>query len=611
MLAIDVIFCVHERIVYNYSANSIGFESVPQRERHPSQTLFRQIQLSAHDLWYIDRQKLVDSYLAQEHSTDAWPPLRIVEFVKLSLVKQNKHVYHMNLRTIEKDIDAVYGGKNNIRYEDIIQTVDNMSLVLFEGRPGSGKTTLLVRISCDWARGAFLSSKLVLLVQLRHLNKTEDPCLHDILSVACPGFFTFDDRQCLSSYIERRLGENVVFLLDGFDEYAPGACDDNYISKLILKKVCPRSIVILSSRPAATQRFRQNASVYIEVVGFMKEQVLRYINYYFEDDKEKSVFLAKHLEKHQNLMNLCYLPLHCAMLVFLYKVDAILPETETEFYRDFTLSLLIRGIRKHTDTPPNIIESFDSLPDTEKDIFHKICKLAFKATVDSRQVFKEREVKEICLSDHSKERVGLVVIDRYFAKCGIEETYTFLHLTLQEYLAAVFVSRLSESEQISALATHFANQRLFVTSRFLFGILDYSKESTKNLFEQMLGATKDHHLHHIQCACESHSASACSDVVNFHDKSLKFERISNASDMHCISYVLKTGEYDAIELSLSQCNFDINDAVSLLQAVGDSQLSLTITYENMYVILLVVHIYNVIAIIGLFVIGTLMMHSHF
>ena len=54
-----------------------------------------------------------------------------------------------------------------------------MSLVLLEGRPGSGETTLLVRICCDWARGAFLNSKLVVtvLVRLRHLNKTEETCL--------------------------------------------------------------------------------------------------------------------------------------------------------------------------------------------------------------------------------------------------------------------------------------------------------------------------------------------------------------------------------------------------------------------------------------------------
>ena len=170
------------------------------------------------------------------------------------------------------------------------------------------------------------------------------------------------------------------------------------------------------------------------------------------------------------------------------------------------------------------------------------------------------------------------MVDRYFAKSGIDETYTFLHLTLQEYLAAVFVSRLSESEQVSTMATLFSHQHLYVTSRFLFGILDYSEENTKILFKQMLGATKDHLLHHIQCACESHSASACTDVVVFHDKNLSFQSINNSSDIFYIAHVIKTFEIDAIELSFSECNFDITDAVSLLQGVGHHQLSLTMKY---------------------------------
>ena len=485
----------------------------PQAKRFkqdPSQPLPGQVPLCTHDLQHIDRWRkmLVDFYLCQEdsESTDAWPPLKIVEFVKLALVKQDKHAYHSDLRTPQKDADSIYGEKANIRYEDIFQTVDSRSLVLFEGRPGSGKTTLLVRISCDWAKGAFLNSKLVFLVRLRHLSKIGDIYLHDLLQVACPAF-TRDDVQDLSSYIERRLGEDVVFLLDGFDEYAPGASNENYVSKLILKMMHSQSIVILSSRPAATQRFRQRARVWIEVVGFMREQVYQYINCYFEEKKEKSSSLIKHLEDHQNLMNLCYLPLHCAMLVHLYNVDATLPETETEFYRDFTLSLLIRGIRKHSNMPPNI-ESFDCLATSEQIVFHKVCKLAFKATLDSRQVFKERELKDICFDNSSEDSLGLVVVDRYFAKSGVDETYTFLHLTLQEYLAAVFVSRLSECEQIDAIDTHFFQQHIFVTSCFLFGILDYSKEITKNLFKQMLVATEDAHLHHIRCACESRSVSA-------------------------------------------------------------------------------------------------------
>ena len=567
---------------------SIGFGLTPQAKRFKhdlSQPLLGQVPLCTHDLHHIDRwhKMLVDFYLSQEdsESTDAWPPLKMVDFVTLALVKQDKQDYHLGLQTPQKDVDAVYGEKTNIRYEDIFQNVDKRCLVLFEGRPGSGKTTLMMRVSCDWGRGTFLKYKLVILVRLRHLSKTGDIYLHDLLRVACPAF-TPDDVQGLSSYIEGRLGEDVVFLLDGFDEYAPGTSDDNYISKLILKKMYSQSVVILSSRPAATQCFRQRARVWIEVVGFMKEQVYQYINCYFEEKKEKSSSLITHLEKHHNLMNLCYLPLHCAMLVHLYNIDAILPETETEFYRDFTLSLLFRGIRK--DTKLNglrTLKSLDSIPDGKKEAFNKIGKLAFEATVTRRQVFKESEVHGICFKDSSEntsESLGLVVVDCYFAKSGIDETYTFLHLTLQEYLAAVFVSRLSESEQVSTMATLFSHQQLFVTSRFLFGTLDYSKENTKKLFQQMLGATKDHHLHHIQCACESHSASACTDVVNFHDKSLSFEGVNNSSDIFYITFVLKTVKYVAIELSFSECNFDINDAVSLLQGVGDRQLSLTIKY---------------------------------
>ena len=66
--------------------------------------------------------------------------------------------------------------------------------------------------------------------------------------------------------------------------------------------------------------------------------------------------------------------------------------------------------------------------------------------------------------------------------------------------------------------------------------------------------------------------------LNFHKKSLSFERINNSSDVFYITHVLKTVEFVAIELSFSECNFDISDAVSLLQGVGDRQLSLTIKY---------------------------------
>ena len=562
---------------------------MPQPKRHKSDSSNQpvgQVPLSINTLQHIDRwrQLLADSYLAQECSTDAWPPLNITEFIHLKLVKQDRQAHHIDFQTIQKDIDAVYGQKIDVNLKELIQKADSGSRILIEGRPGSGKTTYMMKVSCDWGRKKILKSKLVIFVRLRHLPKTQYIYLHDLIQIASPAFSP-DDIQGLSSYIEGRFGENVVFVLDGFDEYAPGASDDNYISRLILKQIYSQSIVILSSRPAATQRFRQNATLWVEVVGFMKEQVLQYINSYFENNKEKCTSLINHLEQHQNLMNICYLPLHCAMLTYIYKVDGTLPKTETEFYQDFTLSLLSRVIYKQ-DKQKNLsdINSCDELPKEVKDVFHKVCKLAFKATVDSRQVFKDSEVHDIHISGSSgsdKESIGLVVIDRYFAKFGVNNTYSFLHLTLQEYLAAVYISKLNESEQISIVSMHCRESYLTVTLCFLFGILDYSKESSVNLFKLLLDETgHGYSLLHVQCAYESQCCDVCTSVVHYHKERLLFRNIHNPLDPFRIAYVLKAAHFFSVDLSFIGCNFSVDNIVTVLKGVGDRQLSLRIEYVN-------------------------------
>ncbi len=480
------------------------------------------------------------------------------------------------------DIDEVYGHKVNVTYDGLFKNLDHSSLLLIEGRPGSGKTTLLVRISCDWAKGKIATSKLIILVRLRYLDNTKEIYLHDLLRIACCALSP-EDISGLSTYIEGRLGEDVVFVLDGFDEYGIGANVNHFICNLIRGKIFSRSTVILSSRPAATQGFRQIATQWIEVVGFMKEQVMQYIHTYFEQDKEKGVQLEQHLSEHTNVLNLCYLPIYCAMLVHLYEQKSFLPETETEFYRYFTLSSIFRTISKGTKYIDKLT-SFDQLLPKEKSIFDKICHLAFKATIESRQVFKKTEISDICGdvgSMNDKENPGLLVIDRCLATVGYDDTYSFLHLTLQEYLSALYIADCDESEQVSIITSHANKSHLYVVWRFLFGVLDYSKESTVNLFKQILNATRDNHLLHIQCSYESQHSAACTAVLHFHKNNLMFKSIG-AFDLACITYVLKTAEYTAIKLKFKQCDFSADDAVALLKGVGDRQLSLTVQYVMMY-----------------------------
>ena len=535
------------------------------------------------DRW---RQMLTDFYVKQNSSRDVWPPLKSTQFVQLALVGQKEGERHIGLQTIQKDIDEVYGHKTNTEFSDLFQDFDHSTLFLFEGRPGSGKTTLMMKISCDWAKGLILKSKLVLLVQLRRFGGKSNVYLHDLLQVACSGLSSEDIRG-LSSYIEGRFGEDVVFILDGFDEYVPGASDDNFISKLILNHVCSRSIVIVSSRPAATQRFRQVATKWIEVVGFKKEQVLQYVNVYFENNKERAEQLGKHLEQHPDLMNLCYLPLHCAMLVFLYEDDDFLPVTETDFYKHFTLSTLVRSIRKRKDSSHSLFQltTFDELPCKEKSLFDKICKLAFQATVRSQQVFKHSELQDIVFhtedgsGNNDEGSLGLVAIDRYFVRYGLEETYSFLHLTFQEYLAAVHLANLSESELKDTFSTMLVmtggGKHMTVMWRFLCGIMDFSSTNAMDVFKQILCSTSGDILFQIACAYEAQNSTTCNQLLQNNCLSIKNVNI-NVLDMVHIAYIINNGDSEIPEIYFHSCNFGLKEAMAFLKGVGDHHLSLTV-----------------------------------
>ena len=261
-------------------------------------------------------EKLSQFYIEMLLSSHTWPPLKIVQFVELALIQQEKNALHIGLKTVTRDIDEVCGHKTKVLFNDLFKEIDNGQLLLFEGRPGSGKTTLMLKVSCDWGKGEILqSAKIVILLQLRRLNKTKHIYLHNLIKTSC-NRLSVQEIQCLSSYIERSCGEGVVFILDGFDEYSSPASEDNLINKLLTRELFSKSVVIVSSRPAATKHLRMYANKYIEVVGFVKSQIYDYIDIYYKD-KQKANHLIKHLEDHPNLLNICYLPLHCAMLTHL------------------------------------------------------------------------------------------------------------------------------------------------------------------------------------------------------------------------------------------------------------------------------------------------------
>lgn len=523
-------------------------------------------------------------YLEQVDSMkdQSWPPIKDMGFIQLALIKQARGSQSCKFQTVYGQIDEIIGDKTSINFDSMFNDLQDGSRVLLEGRPGSGKSTLMLKVSNDWAKGKILKKKLVFLVQLRRLRGEVNLDLHSLLSMSSQILSASEYIGPLCFHIDKQKGEGVVFALDGLDEYAPGTDESNLIYKLISKLYLPRSSVIVASRPAATQQFRKLATTWIEVVGFLKDQVLQYISNYFDDDKAQELKL--HLKQHPNLMNMAYLPLHCAMLVFLFEEETVLPETETEFYKHFTLSTLLRCIRKRVLECPKgyfILSSFEHLPYDDKALFYEVCNLAFSATVASKQVFRFSELKGIALKRDStgsdESSLGLVVIDRYFMRYGCDETYTFLHLTFQEYLAAVHIARLSKHQQMKLISAHH-ERHLYVVWRFLCGMMDFTSTCTSSMdtFKSLMGISGDI-LFQMHCCYESQHSSPCTYVINTFGGHVEFNNYNfSPSDCVAIGYVINQSDCKPVDLSFNECNFSFEGAVAILRQLDNHPFLLSL-----------------------------------
>ena len=495
-----------------------------------------------------------------------------VEYVQLKVVKQIQHQYRYD--TPQADIDKVPGEKENIELDELIHKLEEGSRVLFEGRPGSGKSTLMEKVSCDLANEHMKEShtdanrKFVILVRLRQLNTVRNPGENDLLcTVGCR--LNENEKQKLVSNFDRKDGENIIFILDGFDEYAPGQQKENFVHRIINRDIFPKSIVIVSSRPKASPVIREISNMkMVEVVGFNRENVMNYIDEAFKVNVQKRDSLKAHLTKHPKIMNMCYIPVHCFMLVQLYKRQldpSQLPQTESEFYEHFTLSTYNRFV----DGPRNI-QKDDTIPYfhqlIEKTDFKKVCKFAYTKTMKLHQVFQEEDFNDL----------DMVVDERFFVPVGgaVGKSHSFIHLTFQEYLTAIYIAwYCDKSEQKKIVSNHGSAKAFNVVWQFLFGIL---KPYSKDLFCRIREATKRDHLLHVRCAYESQEEQACTEVFVSHKGNLQFWNIL-PTDVTYISYVLKNAKNDPnIQycLHFKACNFSKDDAQEFLDAVGHRQLSL-------------------------------------
>ena len=149
-----------------------------------------------------------------------------------------------------------------------------------------------------------------------------------------------------------------------------------------------------------------------------------------------------------------YIPLNSAIVVEVYrnsrKDDALVPKTMTEVYSSLFRSLLVCHLLDHPVHGKNRkwwVRSFDDLP---QDVYQQLCevgRIAYKGILHDQQVI-------FCDLPENFETLGLMqCAPELYADEGAAFTYNFLHLTLQDYLAAFHLSQQPVEEQIASQTT--------------------------------------------------------------------------------------------------------------------------------------------------------------
>ena len=493
----------------------------------------------------------------------SWPPVVSKSFINLALIKSSRAQKMTGDYSVRGDADDIIAEKENITYKDAFSEYKSGELILVEGRPGSGKTTLVHKIIKDWRLGEVLTkSELTFLVTLRLLNsKGQDESLENILQDI---YSHNSELETTVSNILEMDGEGVCFVLDGLDEYSSNK-EISVILKLLHRKLLPRSMIIVFSRPSATGLInRDNIAKHIEVFGFRKEQISEYIDSFpFEikdGSNDNSIIrasqLKEYLHSHPNIHDMCYLPIHAAMISFLLQLSKTLSPTQTRVYEEFTLCIIYRFLTAQGDCLA--LKSLKDLKGAHAQYFEDLCHLAYEMTIKSKQVISSQELEDWLGDRGSFSEVtglGLLTICPTLQKTGIHQNYAFLHLTFQEFLAAYYIANyLDESQQIQLLEGHSHCMR--TVWRFYSGLVDFehSIQILHHCFNN-LGEYGEYEIFH--CALESQQKFVCNELINYKSQQLQFHEELNPTDLQAVGYVVTNSSQPITYLGIDNPPNDI------------------------------------------------------
>uniref|UniRef100_A0A9J7XTV7 NACHT domain-containing protein n=1 Tax=Cyprinus carpio carpio TaxID=630221 RepID=A0A9J7XTV7_CYPCA len=317
--------------------------------------------------------------------------------------------------------------------------------VLTKGVAGIGKTVSVQKFILDWAEGKENQDvQLIFPLPFREINLMKDTTLSlsDLLHVFFPE--TKEMEICSDEY-------KVLFIFDGLDEcrlsldfkskvklcnISESASVDELLMNLIVGNLLPSALIWITSRPAAADLVPSECVHRVtEVRGFNEPQKEEYFRKRISDQSLANTIIS-HLKSSRSLYIMCHIPVFCWIsAAVLEKMlspaeSGQIPKTLTQMYTHFLI--LQTNIKHEKDYEKKV---------TDEDMILKLGKVAFEQLVKGNLIFYEEDLRE-CGIDVTEASVYSGLCTQIFREeLGLYQgkVFCFVHLSIQEHLAALYV----------------------------------------------------------------------------------------------------------------------------------------------------------------------------